>query len=234
MPSQTISYPRFQRASDHSLLVTFGDQISRKHHNTVARLLARLRQEPNPATLNFHPAYVSLLISFNPLVTHPAVFEEYVHTLVDQLQSVELPPARSIEIPVCYDPEFAPDLDFVASFTGLAAADVVRRHCSPEYLAYFVGFAPGFAYLGDLPRELGVPRLPTPRLTVPAGSVALGGQQTGIYSISSPGGWRIIGRTPMKLFDPDGSDPTLLRLGDVVRFREISKTEYSAFSEVPK
>ena len=234
MSSQTISYPRFQRASDHSLLVSFGDRISRKHHNSIARLLARLREEPNPATLNLHPAYASLLISFNPLVAHPSLFEEYVHALVDRLQSVELPPARAIEMPVCYEPEFSPDLDFVAGYAGLTAAEVVRRHCSPEYLVYFIGFAPGFAYMGDLPRELTVPRLPTPRLTVPAGSVALGGQQTGIYSISSPGGWRIIGRTPVRLFDPDGNKPTFLQLGDVVRFRQISKTEYSTLAEAHK
>jgi inhibitor of KinA len=190
-----------------------------------------MQREPNPATLNLHPAYASLLISFNPLVTHPSTFEEYVRAMVEQVESVELPPVHAIEIPVCYDAEFAPDLEFVARHASLSATDVVRRHSSLEYLVYFVGFSPGFAYLGDLPRELAVPRLPTPRLTVPAGSVALGGQQTGVYSVSSPGGWRIIGRTPVRLFDPDGSDPTLLHLGDVVRFRQISKSEYSTFNE---
>jgi inhibitor of KinA len=230
MSSQTIAYPRFQRASDHSLLVTFGDQISRENHNSVARLLECLRAEPNTATVNVHPAYASLLISFNPLVTHPSRFEEYVHALVSQIHSVDLSPARTIEVPVCYDPEFAPDLEFVARHTGLTAADVVCHHRSLEYLVYFIGFAPGFAYLGDLPRELAVPRLPTPRLVVPAGSVALGGLQTGIYSVSSPGGWRIIGRTPLQLFEPEKSEPALLRLGDIIRFREISKTDYTTLS----
>ncbi len=231
MSYQTISYPRFQRASDHSLLVTFGEQISREHHNSIARLVARLREEPDPATLNLHPAYASLLITFNPLVTHPSRFAEYVHTLVDNIQSVELPPSRTIMVPVCYDPEFAPDLEFVAHHSGLTAMDVVGRHSSPEYLVYFVGFAPGFAYMGDLPLELAVPRLPTPRLTVPAGSVALGGQQTGIYSIPSPGGWRIIGRTPLRLFDPQKTDPAFLRLGDIVRFKQISIIEYATLAE---
>lgn len=231
MSSQSISYPRFQRASDHSLLVTFGEQISREHHNAIARLIARLGSDPNPATRNLHPAYTSLLISFNPLVTHPSLFEEYIRAQVDQIQFVKLPPARSIKVPVCYDREFAPDIDFVARYTGLAAEDVVYRHCSPEYLVYFIGFAPGFAYMGDLARELSVPRLPTPRLTIAAGSIALGGQQTGVYSIPSPGGWRIIGRTPLRLFDPEKEQPTLLRLGDLVRFRQISKTEYASFTE---
>ena len=234
MSSHSITYPRFQHASDHSLLVTFGDQISREHHSFVARLLACLRAEPNPATLNLHPAYTSLLISFNPLVTHPSRFEEYVRTLVDHLRLVKLPPSRTIEVPVCYDPEFATDLEFVARYAGLSTEDVVRRHGSPEYLVYFIGFAPGFAYLGGLPRELSVPRLPTPRLTVPAGSVALGGQQAGIYSVSSPGGWRIIGRTPLRLFDPEESDPTFLRLGDVVLFKQISRTEYATLAEQNK
>jgi len=228
MLPRTISYPRFQRASDHSLLVSFGDQISREHHNRVACLLALLRAEPDPATLNLHPAYASLLVSFNPLITHPLKFEEYVHSLVGQLDSVKLPPNRAVEVPVCYDAEFAPDLKFVAEHTGFDPDEVIRRHCSPEYLVYFIGFAPGFAYLGDLPPELSTPRLSTPRLGVPAGSVALGGRQTGLYSIASPGGWRIIGRTPRKLFVPGGNEPFLLQLGDSVRFRQISKTEFDA------
>lgn len=231
MSYQTISYPRFQRASDHSLLVTFGEQISREHHNSVARLLSRLRAEPDPAILNVHPAYASLLITFNPLVTHPSRFAEYVHTLVDKTQSVAPPPSRTLEVPVCYDPEFAPDLEFVAHHSGLTTMDVVRRHSSPEYLVYFVGFAPGFAYMGDLTPELAVPRLPTPRLIVPAGSVALGGQQTGVYSIPSPGGWRIIGRTPLRLFNAQKTEPAFFRLGDLVRFKRISRIEYSTLSD---
>jgi len=143
----------------------------------------------------------------------------------------KLPPARTIDVPVCYEPEFAPDLEFVSRHTGLSRAEVVRRHGSPEYLVYFVGFAPGFAYLGDLPPELSVPRHPTPRLTVAAGSVALGGQQTGIYSVSSPGGWRVIGRTPLRLFDPEKNDPTFFRLGDLVRFTQIPSIEYKVLAE---
>jgi inhibitor of KinA len=226
MLPRSISYPRFQRASDHSLLVTFGGGISRDHHNAVARLFTLLQLEPNPATLNIHPAYASLLISFNPLTAHPDSFGLYLRNLVSRLGSVELPPPRIIEVPVCYDARLAPDLRFVAQHTGLSEDDVIRRHCSVEYLVYFIGFSPGFAYMGELPLELATPRLPTPRLNVPPGSIAIGGEQTGIYSVKSPGGWRIIGRTPLNLFQLEMSPPTLLQMGNHVQFRPIHIDEF--------
>jgi inhibitor of KinA len=167
-----------------------------------------------------------VLISFDPLLTRPNDFRTYVHDLVEQLDAVEVPPSRVIEIPVCYDPSLGPDLEFVAHHNGLTTEDVVRYHSSVEYLVYFIGFSPGFPYLGELPAKLACPRLPTPRVKVPRGSVAIGGSQTGIYSVSSPGGWRILGRTPMKLFDLELHPPSALEMGDLVRFRPIALSEY--------
>jgi len=228
MPSENFSYPRFQRTSDHSLLVTFGEQLSRAHHRDVLRLFRLLQSSPNRATRNIHPAYSSVLISFNPLITRPEKFDSYVRRLVDRLDDIEMSTPRKVEIPVCYEKTLGPDLEFVAHHNGLSADDVVRHHTSVEYLVYFIGFSPGFPYLGELPDQLETPRLPTPRVRVPEGSVAIGGSQTGIYPIASPGGWRIIGRTPLKLFNPQRMPPITLEIGDMVRFKPISVLHYQS------
>ena len=228
MPSERLSYPRFQRASDHSLLVTFGEQISRSHHRDVLRLFRLLRSTPNRAIRNIHPSYSSVLISFDPLTTHPEKFESYVRRLVDRLGGVEVTAPRRLEIPVCYDKTLGPDLEFVAHHNALTTDDVIRHHTSVEYLVYFIGFSPGFPYLGELPDQLETPRLSTPRVIVPEGSVAIGGNQTGIYPIASPGGWRIIGRTPLKLFNPLRMPPTALEIGDMVRFKPIPVLHYQS------
>jgi len=226
MLSEELWYPRLQLASDCSLLVTFGDGISRKHHLDVFRLFTLLRSEASPAIRNIHPAYSSLLISFDPLVISPTEFEASVRDLLDRIDSAVILMARAVEIPVCYDAAFAPDLEFVATHNRISVNEAIRYHCSAEYLVYFLGFSPGFPYLGELPKPLVTPRLSTPRVKVPAGSVAIGGSQTGIYPVDSPGGWRIIGRTPARLFQPDGEPPTLLQMGDAVRFRPITREEF--------
>jgi inhibitor of KinA len=232
MLSSELWYPRFQLASDHSLLVTFGAGISRQHHRDVLRLFLLLQQEAMQGIRNLHPAYSSLLISFDPLIIPPREFEAVIRSLVDRIDSVATPEPRRMQIPVCYGPDFAPDLADVATHTKLSPDEVVRLHSSVEYLVYFIGFSPGFPYLGEMPAELATPRLPTPRIAVPAGSVAIGGHQTGIYPLASPGGWRIIGRTPLRLFRPEDTSPTLLRMGDVVIFRPISRQEFEEFTNI--
>jgi inhibitor of KinA len=223
MPSKKILYPWLQFASDCSLLATFGNTISRKHHLDVLRLFSLLRSENHPAVWNLHPAYSSLLISFNPLLMSPGDLEVHVRELLDRIDSAVIPPTHTVVIPVCYDPALAPDLEFVASHNDVSIAQAIHYHSSAEYVVYFLGFSPGFPYLGELPRQLATPRLSTPRLAVPAGSVAIGGSQTGIYPTVSPGGWRIIGRTPLRLFRPELDEPTLLRMGDIVRFKPIAR-----------
>ncbi len=136
---------------------------------------------------------------------------------------------RLIEIPVCYEDEFAPDLDEVASHAQLSAADVIAAHTAPIYHVACVGFAPGFPYLTGLAEALATPRRATPRLAVAAGSVAIGGAQTGIYPLTSPGGWNVIGRTPRRLFAIENAPPALLAQGDRVRFRRITREEFEAF-----
>jgi inhibitor of KinA len=226
MLSTESLFPRIQQASDHSFMVFLGEGISRLHHRNLVRLFRLLQLQPNRATRNLHPAYSSLLISFDPLLTHPNDFRAYLHELLDQLDKVTVFPPRVFEIPVCYDHSLGPDLEFVAHHNSLTIEEAIRYHCSVEYLVYFIGFSPGFPYLGDLPDKLASPRFSTPRVKVPAGSVAIGGSQTGIYSVSSPGGWRVIGRTPMKLFDLKLDPPSVLEMGDLVRFRPIALPEY--------
>ncbi|MEX1276635.1 MAG: 5-oxoprolinase subunit PxpB [Bacteroidota bacterium] len=226
MLSKELWYPRFQLASDRSLLVTFGAGISRRHHLDVRRLVALLESQPIPGTHAIHPAYSSVLVSFNPRENPPPEFEAGIRDLVQQIDSVRVPEPRRIEIPVCYGGKLGPDLDDVALHNRVTTDEVVRRHSSTEYLVYFLGFSPGFPYMGDMPKELAIPRLGTPRRVVPACSVAIGGRQTGIYPVASPGGWRIIGRTPLRLFRPEEAEPTLLRMGDLVRFKAINIDEF--------
>ncbi|MHB8904561.1 MAG: 5-oxoprolinase subunit PxpB, partial [Melioribacteraceae bacterium] len=152
--------------------------------------------------------------------------KDKIKSLLTEERSVKTPPPEVIEIPVCYDEEFAPDISIVAKHNSLTIEQVIQIHSQPEYLVYFLGFSPGFPYLGEMPKEIVTPRLLTPRLKVPAGSVAIGGDHTGIYPISSPGGWNIIGRTPLRLFSPENENPTLLKMSDRIKFVPITKKEF--------
>ena len=206
---------RILAASDRSLLISFGEEISRENHRSVARLTHAL--EGVRGVLNLHPAFASVLVDFDPrLRTHDDV-ESLVRERVTAAAGREFE-SRRVEIPVRYGGEDGPDLEDVARHTGLTAERVVELFAAAEYEVYFVGFATCFPYLGGLPPELATPRLAAPRKTVPAGSVAIGGAQAGVYPLSSPAGWRLIGRTPLRLFDPQGAPPALLRMGDRVRF----------------
>jgi len=168
--------------------------------------------------LNLHPAFASVLIDFDPRRRTHAEVESLVRARFALSEDPAVAQPRVIEIPVCYGGEFGPDLEDVARHTGLTLRQVIDLHASAAYLVYFLGFSPGFPYLGGLPPQLATPRLPAPRKRVPAGSVAIGGSQAGIYSVESPGGWRIIGRTWHVLFDASRTPPALLRAGDSIHF----------------
>jgi KipI family sensor histidine kinase inhibitor len=203
-------------ASDRSLLLVFGDRISRAAHAHVLRLTPLLQSVRG--VTNVHPAYASILIDFDPRTIRHSGLERAAAQLFAQAARAPLPEPRTVEIPVAYGGENGPDLDAVAALTGHTPEEVVAIHSGAEYLVYFLGFSPGFPYLGGLPESIAAPRLETPRRRVPAGSVAIGGRQTGVYPMASPGGWRIIGRTALRLFDPAADPPVLLRMGDHVRF----------------
>jgi inhibitor of KinA len=183
------------------------------------------------------PAYSTIAVYYDPLACRPATESGTPYTCVrDILQKLtpspeELPPGKLLEVPTCYGGDLGPDLPFVARHCGLSVGEVVDVHTSRTYRVYMLGFSPGFPYLGGLSDRIAVPRRPSPRVSVPAGSVAIAGEQSGIYPIESPGGWQLIGRTPLRLFEPDREPPALLRMGDEVRFRSISQEEYRAMQE---
>ena len=203
-------------ASDRSLLVSFGDGISLEAHREVVRLTRRL--EGVRGILNLHPAFASVLIDFDPRLRNRHEIEAEVRQSMDGAADGVAMERRTIEIPARFGGDFGPDLEDVARHTGFAPSEVIERFCAAEFEVYFVGFATCFPYLGGLPPELATPRLAAPRKQVPAGSIAIAGTQAGLYPVASPGGWRLIGRTPLRLFDPHGEPPPLLRMGDRVVF----------------
>ncbi len=217
---------KFCAASDQAMLVYLGEEIGLHAHERVLKLLHALRKQPPAWLRNLQPAYASLMVTFDPArVDHDKV-ESVLREYEQRAQHLRRPKPRTIEIPVCYGGEFGPDLQDVAKLHGLKPAQVIEAHTSRTYHAYFLGFAPGFAYLGDLPDEIATPRLPVPRKQVPVGSVAIAGKQTAVYPLAVPGGWRLIGRTPTAVFRKDRKPMALIAIGDQVKFRAISREEF--------
>ena len=214
----TTPRPEIVLASDQSVLVSFGDAISVPIHRAVARTVRGLRAAGAPEIVDLHPGYASVLVRFDPLRTDLLQLERLIRAAAEPDEGADAGEPRLVEVPVVYGGEGGPDLEDVARHTGLRPQEVVAAHAGAEYLVYFLGFTAGFAYMGGLPDALAIPRLRTPRQRVPAGSVAIAGRQTGIYPHPSPGGWRLIGRTPLRLFDPAADPVTLFRMGDRVRF----------------
>jgi 5-oxoprolinase (ATP-hydrolysing) subunit B len=208
-------------ASDRSLLVSFGDEISLDSHHQVDCLTRCL--EGVRGILNRHPAFTSVLVDFDPRVYAHEDVESLIRERFAAVPAREPVEARMVEIPVRFGGDCGPDLEDVARHTGLSPAAVIERYCAADYLVYFIGFSTCFPYLGGLPAELATPRLSAPRKHVPEGSVAIGGSQAGIYPLASPGGWRLIGRTSLRLFDPRATPPGMLRMSDRVRFVPLDR-----------
>jgi len=208
----------YTAASDQALLVTLGAEISLPVHRRVVGLLRALEAARVRGVVNLHPAYCSILIRFDSLVTSHESLEAEVRELLHSLVSEDSPAPRVVELPVRYGREFGPDLNEVAELCRLTPKEAVDLHASTIYTVYFLGFVPGFGYMGRLPDSLRVPRLDKPRKLVPAGSVAIANDHTAVYPSSTPGGWRLIGRTEVKLFDPGRENLSVLNTGDQVRF----------------
>ena len=213
-------------ASDSSLLVVFSDTISWEVEQRVLGLFHALQAQQDAHIRNLHPAYVSLLVDFDPLaVTHDEV-TAIVESLANRSYSALINDSEVVEIPVCYDAECGPDLEDVAAHTKLSVEEVIRLHASTTYRVCFLGFTAGFTYLSGMPEALHAPRLSTPRRAVTAGSVGIAGGQTGIYPTETPGGWRLIGRTPLRMFDPQANQPARVMPGDRVRFLPIERSGF--------
>ncbi|MEW5908761.1 MAG: 5-oxoprolinase subunit PxpB [Thermodesulfobacteriota bacterium] len=217
---------QFRIAGDSGLLVEYGDSIHPDVNHKVRSMSIILETERIHGIKEIIPTYRSILVVYNPLIITPLSLKCRLSDLENRLSEIEIPPPKRIEIPVYYGGSFGPDIGFVATTHSLSEEEVIRIHSQPDYLIYMVGFTPGFPFLGGLPDILHTPRLETPRIQVPAGSVGIANAQTGIYPVTSPGGWRLIGRTPLRLFDKNRKDPILYKAGDRIRFKPISESEY--------
>jgi KipI family sensor histidine kinase inhibitor len=221
----TVSEPRFLLAGDAALVVEFGDQIDLQINRRVHVLARVLTERSLPGLGEVVPTYRSLLVHYDPLQLSCTKVKSFVADALAACESTPLPAPRLVDIPTVYGGDHGPDIAFVAEHNGLSSEDVIRLHSEATYTVYMLGFTPGFPYLGGLPDALVTPRLETPRKRVPAGSVGIAGAQTGVYSLATPGGWRLIGWTPVVLFDSGRTPPALLHPGDRVRFVPVEEAE---------
>lgn len=223
--------PRFLTGGDRALFVEFGDTIDPELNRRVRHLTLAIQKARIPGITETVPTYRSLLVYFEPMQISPKKLRETLSSLTQQLEESELPKPKMIEIPTVYGGEYGPDLEFVARYNGLSVPEVVKIHTGTPYLIYMIGFIPGYPYMGGMSPRITTPRLETPRMKVPAGSVGIAGSQTGIYPAESPGGWRLIGRTPLPLFQPNLEPPALFQAGDYLSFVSITPEEFSSIKE---
>ncbi len=217
--------PIYREMGDRSLLVELGKVIHIDTNRRVRKLFLVIEKTALKEVVDIIPGYCSLMLVFDPLKTSASLVRNKVDALLDKMDSFEIPETTEIQIPVVYGGKYGPDLEWVAEYHRISSDEVIRLHTETIYHVYMIGFIPGFPYMGELPEGLVTPRKETPRTLVPKGSVGLAQKQTGIYSTSSPGGWQIIGRTPLSLFDPSKNPPTLLKMGDRVHFYRATEEE---------
>ncbi len=217
---------RIVPAGDQAVLVEVGEGISPEVNGKVRRLFLAIRDSGIPGVVDLIPAYRSLLVCYDPLRISIADLLARLSGLEQRLDHISLPPPRLVAIPTVYGGEYGPDLPHVADHNGLSPEQVIDVHAGADYLVYMMGFSPGFTYLGGMSERIATPRLKTPRTAIPAGSVGIAQTQTGIYPVTSPGGWQLIGRTPVHLFDATREPPTLVEPGDFIRFIVVSEQEF--------
>lgn len=221
-----VKWPRFLIVGDTGLLIEFGDKIDPEINQKVQKLFIALEKIGVDGITEAMPTYRSILIFYDPSKITFERIKEKILAIENRVTDMVIPPPKVVEIPVIYGEEYGPDLEFVAQHNGLTPEEVIDIHTSGTYLIYMLGFTPGFPFLGGLSERLFTPRLKTPRALVPAGSVGIANNQTGIYPIDSPGGWQIIGRTPIKLYNPRHENPILLKAGNYIKFKKITDAEY--------
>ncbi len=220
-------WPRLRFSGDTLLLVDLGDRIDPIVNRHVVRVAGLLKRMEVAGVRDIVPAYATVGIHFDPLHTDLTVLEQAVADAAADGAPDDAPEPRLVEIPVCYGGTHGPDLDEVGRWAGLTADEVVQRHVERTYRVYMLGFVPGFAYLAHVDPAIAVPRQRSPREKVLAGSVGIAGEQTGVYASESPGGWHVIGRTPLQMFNLEASPSSRYLPGDEVRFRRISAVEFS-------
>jgi KipI family sensor histidine kinase inhibitor len=226
-----LAEPRLLPAGDRAVSVELADEISREGNARVLTLERLLAERQVPGIGETIPTFRALLVHYDPLVLSWDALVGHIRALVPELAGAPPPPGRRVELPCAYGGEHGPDLEEVARRLGLAPEEVARLHAGADHYVYFIGFTPGLPYMTGQPERLTIPRLDRPRTKTPPGSVGIGGTQCSIYSVESPGGFWVLGRTPLRLYDPGAADPILLRAGDHVRFRAIDAAEFAAIAD---
>ncbi len=221
-----MSEVRYLVSGDSSVCVEFGNEISPDINRKIRAFKIAVEKSGIPGIVETVPTYRSLLVHYKPEVIGFQAITEKFKSLMGTLDNIEIPPPTVIEIPVLYGGEMGPDIENVASHNGKTVEEVIKIHTSQEYLIYMIGFIAGFPYLGGMSKEIATPRLKEPRVKIDGGSVGIAGEQTGIYPLDSPGGWQLIGRTPLKLYDAEREKPVLLEAGQYIKFRSISQKEF--------
>lgn len=219
--------PHFRPMGDRALLVELGDAIHPEVNKKVRELFLVLEENKVPGIKDLVPSYRSLMVVYDPLELPLFTLQNTVGDLWKRTDASRLPRPKMVEVPVLYGGDHGPDLEWVASYHHLSPEAVIRYHTLPTYQVYMIGFTPGYPYLGEVPETIATPRRQTPRTVVPQGSVAIAQRQTGIYPVQSPGGWHILGWTPLKLFAADKWPPSLLEMGDLVKFISMQEEEIS-------
>ena len=223
---------RILTAGDSSLLVEFGKEISPEINRKITAKVPMMKEQHIEGVVDVIPAFCSLLINYDPRVISYEDIRERIQNIVKLDAQAGADIKRVYEIPVCYGGEYGPDLDNIAEHAGLTKEEVIEIHSSRDYLIYMLGFLPGFTYLGGLDERIHTPRLANPRIKINAGSVGIGGSQTGIYPLDSPGGWQLMGMTPVKTYDPKREKPILVEAGDYIRFVPVDEEEYKRIKEL--
>lgn len=217
---------RILTAGDSALLIEFGKEINPETKRKITAIVQLMREQHIEGIVDVIPAFCSLLINYDPRVLSYEELKERMENLLKMETKTETTRKRIFEIPVCYGGEYGPDIDNIAEHAGLSVNEVIKIHSSKDYLIYMLRFLPGFTYLGGLDERIHTPRLASPRLTIRAGSVGIGGSQTGIYPLDSPGGWQLMGLTPVRTYDPERQTPILVEAGDYIRFIPIDEEEF--------
>ncbi len=218
-------------AGDSSVLIEFGKEISPEINGQITALVHLMKEQHIEGVVDMIPAFCSLLINYDPRVISYGKIRRRLEKLLKLEVRQEGGSRQVIQIPVCYGGQYGPDLENIASHAGLSPQEVIDIHCSRDYLIYMLGFLPGFSYLGGLDERIHTPRLANPRIRIPAGSVGIGGSQTGIYPLDSPGGWQLLGMTPVKTYDPARQSPILFEAGDYIRFVPVNEEMFRSIRE---